>query len=176
MSLKDIRHNQLKLYLISDQLIPGRKRWCWSETKNWIRDIQHATRPVEYCVVFDYVIYWHISLIPYLKRKYLHRFLRGPYLNSAYTFKISSSWIKYLQVHHLLSHSTQAWKLPSVYPPNRRQSTVLNNDDQSTDTYIRHRTSVIYWPFVRGIHRSPVNSRTKASDAGLWCFLWSGPG
>ena len=33
-----------------------------------------------------------------------------------------------------------------------------------------------YWPFVRGIHRSPVNSRTKASDAGLWCFLWSGPG
>ena len=30
-----------------------------------------------------------------------------------------------------------------------------------------------YWPFVRGIHRSPVNSRTKASDAELWCFLWS---
>ena len=30
-----------------------------------------------------------------------------------------------------------------------------------------------YWPFVRGIHRSTVNSRTKASDAELWCFLWS---
>ena len=30
-----------------------------------------------------------------------------------------------------------------------------------------------YWPFVRGIHRSAVNSRTKASDAELWCFLWS---
>ena len=30
-----------------------------------------------------------------------------------------------------------------------------------------------YWPFVRGIHRSPVNSRTKASHAELWCFLWS---
>ena len=29
------------------------------------------------------------------------------------------------------------------------------------------------WPFVRRIHRSPVNSRTKASDAELWCFLWS---
>ena len=26
-----------------------------------------------------------------------------------------------------------------------------------------------YWPFVRGIHR------TKASDAELWCFLWSAP-
>ena len=30
-----------------------------------------------------------------------------------------------------------------------------------------------YWPFVRGIHRSPVNSRAKASDAELWYFLWS---
>ena len=30
-----------------------------------------------------------------------------------------------------------------------------------------------YWPFVRGIHRSPVNSPQKISDAELWCFLWS---
>ena len=34
-----------------------------------------------------------------------------------------------------------------------------------------------YWPFVREIHRSPVNlrwiSHTKASDAELWCFIWS---
>ena len=33
-----------------------------------------------------------------------------------------------------------------------------------------------YWPFVQGIHRSPVNSRTKDSDAELWCFLLSSPG
>ena len=32
-----------------------------------------------------------------------------------------------------------------------------------------------YCPFVRGIHRSPVNSHTKTSDAELWCFLWSAP-
>ena len=31
------------------------------------------------------------------------------------------------------------------------------------------------WPFVRGIHRSPVNSPHKASDAELWCLLWSVP-
>ena len=29
---------------------------------------------------------------------------------------------------------------------------------------------IIKWPFVRGAHQSPVNSLTKASDAGLWCF------
>ena len=32
-----------------------------------------------------------------------------------------------------------------------------------------------YWPFVRGIHLSAVNSHTKASDAEHRCFLWSAP-
>ena len=29
------------------------------------------------------------------------------------------------------------------------------------------------WPFVRGIHRSRWIPHTKASDAEIWCFLWS---
>ena len=28
-----------------------------------------------------------------------------------------------------------------------------------------------YWPFVRGIHRSPVDCPHKASGAELWCFF-----
>ena len=32
------------------------------------------------------------------------------------------------------------------------------------------------WPFVRGIHRSRWITHTKASDAELWCFLWSASG
>ena len=32
-----------------------------------------------------------------------------------------------------------------------------------------------YWPFMRGIHRSRWIPYTKASDAKLWCFLWSVP-
>ena len=35
-----------------------------------------------------------------------------------------------------------------------------------------------YWPFVRGIHRTPVHRwipRRKGSDGELWCFLWSAP-
>ena len=30
-----------------------------------------------------------------------------------------------------------------------------------------------YWPFVRGIHQSPVNSLHQGQWRGLWCFLWS---
>ena len=29
--------------------------------------------------------------------------------------------------------------------------------------------------WLRGIHRSPVNSPHRDSDAELWCFLWSTP-
>ena len=32
-----------------------------------------------------------------------------------------------------------------------------------------------YWPLVRGIHRSPVNSPHKGGDAELWSFLWYAP-
>ena len=44
-------------------------------------------------------------------------------------------------------------------------------------TWWRHQVETLsrYWHFVRGIHRSPVHSLTKASDAEIWCFLWSAP-
>ena len=32
-----------------------------------------------------------------------------------------------------------------------------------------------YWPFARGIHRSPVNSQHKGQWRGASCFLWSAP-
>ena len=46
----------------------------------------------------------------------------------------------------------------------------------SHDDVIKWKHFPRYWPFVRGIHRSPANSpHTKASEAELWCFLWSAP-
>ena len=44
------------------------------------------------------------------------------------------------------------------------------------DTWWRHQRFPRYWSFVRGIHRGDRwIPRTKASDAELWCFLWSAP-
>ena len=45
---------------------------------------------------------------------------------------------------------------------------VVNHDD-----VIKWKHFPRYWPFVRGIHRSRWIPRSKASDAELWCFLWS---
>ena len=39
------------------------------------------------------------------------------------------------------------------------------------DDVIKWKPFPRYWPFVRWLHRSPVNSPHK--DAELWCFLWS---
>ena len=43
----------------------------------------------------------------------------------------------------------------------------------SHDDVIKWKHFPRYWPFVRGIHRSRWIPHTKASDAELWCFLWS---
>ena len=51
----------------------------------------------------------------------------------------------------------------------------IYNDIAWHDDVIKWRHFPRYWPFVRGIHRFPVNSLTKASDAELWRFLWSAP-
>ena len=40
------------------------------------------------------------------------------------------------------------------------------------DNVIKWKHFRCYWPFVRGIHRSRLIRRTKASDAEFWYFLW----
>ena len=37
----------------------------------------------------------------------------------------------------------------------------------------RHQMEAFYWPFLRGIHQSPVHSPHKANDVELWCLFWS---
>ena len=54
---------------------------------------------------------------------------------------------------------------------------VMSNSSRtaSLDDVIKWKYFSRHWPFVRGLHRSPVNSSHKASDAELRCFLWSAP-
>ena len=44
----------------------------------------------------------------------------------------------------------------------------INHDD-----VIKWKHFPRHWPFVRGIHRCRWIPHTKASNAELWCFLWS---
>ena len=50
----------------------------------------------------------------------------------------------------------------------------FNVINSSHDDVIKWKHFPRYWPFVRVIHRSRWIPHTKASDADLWCFLWSG--
>ena len=44
--------------------------------------------------------------------------------------------------------------------------------DYLHDDVIKWKHYPRYWPFVRGIHRWPVDCPHKASDAELWCFFF----
>ena len=57
-----------------------------------------------------------------------------------------------------------------VWITNRRRDI---HKHRKHDNVIKWKHFPRYWPFVQGIHRSPVNS--PASDTELWCFLWSAP-
>ena len=64
----------------------------------------------------------------------------------------------------------------SCWKKTAKLSVIWNNFsscDVFHDDVIKWKYFPRYWPFVRGIHRGI--HRTKASDAELWCFLWSAP-
>ena len=50
-------------------------------------------------------------------------------------------------------------------------ATSLRSITHTHDDVIKWKHFPRYCPFVRGIHRSSVNSPTKGSDAELWCFF-----
>ena len=49
---------------------------------------------------------------------------------------------------------------------------IVRTSEVSHDDVIKWKHFPRDWPFVRGLRWIP---RTKASDAELWCFLWSAP-
>ena len=57
------------------------------------------------------------------------------------------------------------WNDQFIFSPVRHYRTI--------NAWGRHQMEIFprYWPFVRGIHLSPVNFPHKASDAELWCLI-----
>ena len=68
--------------------------------------------------------------------------------------------------HRTVKHRRRCWLKRVI----KLISPMLFHDD-----VIKWKHFPRYWPFVRGIHRSRWIPHTKASDAELWCFLWSAP-
>ena len=67
-------------------------------------------------------------------------------------------------IYSWLSLCERNGQMQSIYSP----PSIFAHDD-----VIKWKHFPRYWPIVRGIHRSRWIPRTKASDAELWCFLWS---
>ena len=88
--------------------------------------------------------------------------------------------------HFDLKHWTWTWRSwhENIHSERRANKTdwwlkhrwflhIRRTDDP--DDVIKWKHFPRHWPFVRGIHRSPVNSPHKGPWRELWCFLWSAP-
>ena len=90
------------------------------------------------------------------------------------TFSNAFSWMKTFEFqikcrNILLGNKPSSYWLGHNGLANvRRHAVVWVNDD-----VIKWKHFPRNWPFVRGIHRSRWIPHTKASDAELWCLLWS---
>ena len=65
---------------------------------------------------------------------------------------------------------------PTIFSYNAKDCVVHGSVTSSMridDDVIKWKYFPRNWPFVLGIHRSRWIPHTKASDAELWCFLWS---
>ena len=117
----------------------------------------------------NHSLWYVLILIKYQLRLFAPRY-RVDYFGYPFPrlWRFTKMWYQYLIIKLELCNTSKF----NIYDIN---SKIFFTFERLHDDVIKWKHFPCYWPFVRGIHRSPVNSHTKASDAELWCFLWSAP-
>ena len=173
-------------------IIPIRYRWYW----NWLYLIRlkfyvHWNRNVVVLKISSLAVPERVKMTTYCDENFSITFsIQGTKmrLNS---FRIRTTWTSFiifgfryiilsrcsaidiLQSFHIFILSISLLVMSNI---RNYFSTLMQHSPPEHDDVIKWKLFPRYWPFVRGIHRSRWIPRTKASDAGLWCFLWSAPG
>ena len=80
----------------------------------------------------------------------------------------SESWRKTPSIGLKVRNDIDGWSLDNW----NKQSLSFYHVFCQHDDVIKWKLFQRYWSFRREIHRSPVDSLPKASDAELWRFLW----
>ena len=97
----------------------------------------------------------------------IHKKKLDNYLSKIKSKSPRGQWVKYTkgyELNRIIAHHNKAQNVCILFR-------ILNNHDD----VIKWGHFPRYTPFVRGIRRSRWIPRTMASDAELWCFLWSEP-
>ena len=127
---------------------------------------------------WDQLIIWHMSLQYTLEMfALLSNILMGRTELPSPTNPKATSMLRHLQIT-----PRQPITAPNSKPSrNKTKGLTLTSPvttqkpttNPSHDDVIKWKHFPRYWPFLRGTHRSRWIPHTKASDAELWCFLWS---
>ena len=149
-------------------------RSCWTKQSicNLRRHEAHvATLMMDFLVFFKTVLMraktWEIRF----NRRYFRAFVKYLPTRDDTTFQklISSPVAKLKYCYVMLSDKVGCH--PDAFHSNQWRQVILLRTHH--DDVIKWRHFPRNWPFVRGIHRSRWIPHTKASDAELWCFVWS---
>ena len=82
----------------------------------------------------------------------------------------SQLWINMNQHHIVVSQTVELTTSSKLYSPHIYPFYAINHSQSVNDDVIKWKHFPRYWPFVRGIHRSPVNSTYKGQWYGALMF------
>ena len=124
-------------------------------TTVWLRNTIHCNWNVVIIKKFLSVSFWQLRELPMtnIPKEWLHISFNVGTTYFHFTVKLWG-WL--------------AWAFGENWLWYKRMARHCYHDD-----VIKWKHFVRYWPLVRGIHRWQWIPLTKASDAELWCFLWS---
>ena len=149
----------------------------WEQSNFWIFEnlIPSQWNPMDKAVSLDHSLTEkHYSLMVAMIYIYIYIYICIYTYICSYIHDIMiNSWIFLWNIFSKISSLSQSKECGvSFYLKSTKRAVTMCECHVCHHDVIKWNHFPRYWPFVWGIHRSPVDSLAKSSDSELWCFLW----
>ena len=147
------------------------KLWDWHEPN--FRDNNSAYGTLLFFLIFFLFIYFFYFLFLFI---YLFFFFFGGGCKNETNSVIPMSWKRAITFKQWCQHKALFWEGGLCSGITHPRSAYGGCKYSTHGDVIKWKHIPLYWPFVCEEYTGPRwIPRTKASDAELWCFLWSAP-
>ena len=153
--------------------------WCLQTTSHYLDQVTPYGVTRRSGITYLYAPYFVYLIVCHYQYRFELQFWLNFFRNKLLRIRVSWEVLIVKNWGHItrLFHGPNDMRFPSHTDCTRDSQCPLENGGNTYRSYdddvIKWKHFPRNWPFVRGIHRSRWIPRTKASDAELWCFLWS---
>ena len=161
-------------HFISQELPQNPRQIIFVITVKWMRVIQYTGILHIWVVYATCVVTWHAlsKSRDTLRMLYMLRCVRNTYVYAITNTYMNSS--VYMAECHVYDHLWCSWSLYDIWYKNceayTNENVTKNPTGHPHDGIIKWKHSLRYWPFVRGIHRWPMDSAHKGQWRGALMF------